>query len=85
MTAPLARALLYIGPAGDMLQARPGRQFALGIGMGILLLLLGPLWVTRFLPRPGAWMNRVKVVFGLVFLAARCCFIAASGTGASPT
>lgn len=68
MTAPLAGALLYIGQTGDMLQGGLA-LFALGIGMGIPLLLLVTVG-TRFLPRPGAWMNRVKVVFGFVFLAA---------------
>lgn len=68
MTAPLAGALLYIGQTGDMLQGGLA-LFALGIGMGTPLLLLVTVG-TRFLPRPGAWMNRVKVVFGFVFLAA---------------
>lgn len=68
MTAPLAGALLYIGQTGDMLQGGLA-LFALGVGMGVPLLLLVTVG-TRFLPRPGAWMNRVKVVFGFVFLAA---------------
>lgn len=41
--------------------------FSLGLGMGVPLLLLVTLG-NRFLPRPGAWMNRVKGVFGFVFL-----------------
>lgn len=68
MTAPLAGALLYIGQTGDLLQGGLA-LFALGVGMGVPLLLLVTVG-TRFLPRPGAWMNRVKVVFGFVFLAA---------------
>ena len=68
MTAPLAGALLYIAQTGDMLQGGLA-LFALGVGMGVPLLLLVTVG-TRFLPRPGAWMNRVKVVFGFVFLAA---------------
>ncbi|WP_022963443.1 protein-disulfide reductase DsbD [Halopseudomonas pelagia] len=68
MTAPLAGALLYIGQTGDMLQGGLA-LFALGVGMGVPLLLLVTVG-TRFIPRPGAWMNRVKVVFGFVFLAA---------------
>jgi thiol:disulfide interchange protein DsbD len=68
MTAPLAGALLYIGQTGDMLQGGLA-LFALGVGMGVPLLLLVTVG-TRILPRPGAWMNRVKVVFGFVFLAA---------------
>ena len=68
MTAPLAGALLYIGQTGDMLQGGLA-LFALGVGMGVPLLLLVTVG-TRFLPRPGPWMNRVKVVFGFFFLAA---------------
>ena len=68
MTAPLAGALLYIGQTGDMLQGGLA-LFALGVGMGLPLLVLVTVG-TRFLPRPGAWMNRVKVLFGFVFLAA---------------
>ena len=36
--------------------------------MGVPLLLLGTLG-SRWLPRAGAWMNRVKVLFGFVLLA----------------
>lgn len=68
MTAPLAGALLYIGQTGDLLQGGLA-LFALGVGMGVPLLLLVTVG-TRFLPRPGVWMNRVKVIFGFVFLAA---------------
>ncbi len=68
MTAPLAGALLYISQTGDILEGGLA-LFALGIGMGIPLLLVVTLG-TRFLPRPGAWMNRIKVIFGFVFLAA---------------
>ncbi|MDF0734269.1 protein-disulfide reductase DsbD [Pseudomonas entomophila] len=67
MTAPLAGALLYIAQSGDVLQGALV-LFSLGLGMGVPLLLLVTLG-NRFLPRPGAWMNRVKGVFGFVFLA----------------
>ena len=68
MTAPLAGALLYISQTGDMLHGGLA-LFALRIGMGLPLLLVVTLG-TRFLPKPGAWMNRIKVIFGFVFLAA---------------
>jgi len=42
--------------------------FAMGIGMGIPLLLLVTVG-NRFLPKPGAWMNLLKGVFGFLFLA----------------
>ena len=67
MTAPLAGALLYIAQSGDVLQGALV-LFALGLGMGVPLLLLVTLG-NRYLPRPGAWMDRVKAVFGFVFLA----------------
>ncbi len=67
MTAPLAGALLYIAQSGDVVQGALV-LFSLGLGMGLPLLLLVTLG-NRFLPRPGAWMNRVKGVFGFVFLA----------------
>ena len=66
MTAPLAGALLYIAQSGDMVQGGLV-LFALGVGMGVPLLLLVTLG-NRYLPRPGAWMDRVKGVFGFVFL-----------------
>jgi len=67
MTAPLAGALLYIAQSGDVVQGALV-LFSLGMGMGVPLLLLVTLG-NRYLPRPGAWMNRVKAVFGFVFLA----------------
>ncbi|WDY59595.1 protein-disulfide reductase DsbD [Pseudomonas sp. PSKL.D1] len=67
MTAPLAGALLYIAQSGDVLHGALV-LFTLGLGMGLPLLLLVTVG-NRYLPRPGAWMDRVKGVFGFVFLA----------------
>ncbi|PWB35744.1 thiol:disulfide interchange protein [Pseudomonas sp. SDI] len=67
MTAPLASALLYIAQSGNAVHGALV-LFALGLGMGLPLLLLVTLG-NRFLPRPGAWMNLVKGLFGFVFLA----------------
>lgn len=67
MTAPLAGALLYIAQSGNAVHGGLV-LFSLGIGMGLPLLLLVTLG-NRFLPRPGAWMNLVKGLFGFVFLA----------------
>ncbi|AIR91415.1 protein-disulfide reductase DsbD [Pseudomonas cremoricolorata] len=66
MTAPLAGALLYIAQSGDVLQGALV-LFSLGLGMGLPLLLLVTVG-NRFLPRPGAWMERIKALFGFVFL-----------------
>jgi thiol:disulfide interchange protein DsbD len=68
MTAPLAAALLYIAQSGDALHGGLV-LFTLGLGIGTPLVLLVTLG-NRFLPKPGAWMNRVKVAFGFLFLVA---------------
>ena len=74
MTAPLAGALLYIGNTGNVLTGALV-LFSMGLGMGVPLLLVGTLGA-RLLPRPGDWMNRVKVVFGFVLLGTAILFVA---------
>ena len=66
MTAPLAGALLYIAQSGNVAQGAL-LLLALGLGMGTPLVIAGTLGA-RFLPRPGAWMNRVKGALGFVLL-----------------
>ncbi|EPF1449005.1 MULTISPECIES: protein-disulfide reductase DsbD [Pseudomonadaceae] len=68
MTAPLAAALLYIAQSGDALNGGLV-LFALGLGIGTPLVLLVTVG-NRFLPKPGPWMDRVKVSFGFLFLVA---------------
>ncbi|MDQ7727680.1 protein-disulfide reductase DsbD [Halomonas sp. SpR8] len=66
VTAPLAGALVFISSTGDA--AMGGAVlFALGLGMGVPLLLVGTFGAT-LLPRSGAWMNGVKIAFGLLLL-----------------
>ncbi|WP_434985825.1 protein-disulfide reductase DsbD [Vreelandella zhaodongensis] len=66
VTAPLAGALVFISSTGDA--AMGGAVlFALGLGMGVPLLLVGT-FGTTLLPRTGAWMNGVKLAFGLLLL-----------------
>ncbi|MHC8410333.1 protein-disulfide reductase DsbD [Pseudomonas sp. Hz4] len=67
MTAPLAGALLYIAQSGNALHGGL-ILFAMGVGIGVPLLLLVTVG-NRFLPKPGAWMNLLKGVFGFLFLA----------------
>ncbi|MBU1345326.1 MAG: protein-disulfide reductase DsbD [Alphaproteobacteria bacterium] len=67
VTAPLAGALLYIARTGD-LALGAGALFALGLGKGVPLIIFGTMGA-RFLPKAGPWMNRVKAVFGFLFLA----------------
>ncbi|HHF0928424.1 TPA: protein-disulfide reductase DsbD [Pseudomonas aeruginosa] len=66
MTAPLAGALLYIGQTGSALYGGLA-LFALGLGMGLPLLAIA-VFGARVLPRPGAWMERVRIVFGYVMV-----------------
>ncbi|MFP3342775.1 protein-disulfide reductase DsbD [Halomonas sp. SIMBA_159] len=66
VTAPLAGALVFISSTGDA--AMGGAVlFALGLGMGLPLLLVGTFGAT-LLPRSGGWMNGVKMAFGLLLL-----------------
>lgn len=66
VTAPLAGALIYIAQTGDVVVGAAA-LFALGLGQGVPLLAVG-FFGPRILPRRGAWMERVKLAFGVVFL-----------------
>jgi len=67
VTAPLAGALIYIAKTGDAVIGGAA-LFALGLGMGAPLLLIGTS-AGKLLPRAGAWMNATKHVFGILMLA----------------
>lgn len=64
VTAPLAGALVIISTTGDALTGG-AMLFALGMGMGVPLLLVGTFGATS-LPRSGPWLNGVKIAFGLL-------------------
>lgn len=66
VTAPLAGALIYIAQTGDVALGAAA-LFALGLGQGVPLLAVGA-FGPHILPRRGAWMERVKLAFGAVFL-----------------
>ncbi|WP_449253371.1 protein-disulfide reductase DsbD [Brevundimonas naejangsanensis] len=66
VTAPLAGALLYIAQTGDV-GLGAAALFALGLGKGVPLIVFGTAGA-RFLPKAGAWMDRVKTLFGFIFL-----------------
>ena len=66
ITAPLAGALIYIAKTGDAFIGGAA-LFALGLGMGAPLLLIGTS-AGKFVPKAGAWMNAVKHVFGIIML-----------------
>lgn len=63
---PLAGALIYIGQTGDAWLGGTA-LFAMSIGMGVPLLLLGTS-AGKLLPRAGAWMDNVKAVFGVMLI-----------------
>ncbi len=67
VAAPLAGALLYIGQTHDALLGGVA-LFALALGMGLPLLLIGASAGT-LLPKAGAWMESVKSFFGVLLLA----------------
>ncbi|WGS84891.1 protein-disulfide reductase DsbD [Methylomonas sp. UP202] len=67
VAAPLAAALIYIGQTGDVWLGGSA-LFAMGLGMGMPLLLLGAS-AGRLLPKAGAWLNTTKSVFGVLMLA----------------
>jgi len=70
VAAPLAGALLYIAKTGDRILGGTA-LFAMGLGMGVPLLLLGAS-AGSVLPRAGLWMESVQRAFGwiLLFVAA---------------
>lgn len=66
VSAPLVGVLTYIGNSGDVVLGGVA-LLALGLGMGIPLLLLGAS-AGKLLPRAGQWMDVVKQFFGLLML-----------------
>ncbi|WP_152206885.1 protein-disulfide reductase DsbD [Marinobacter changyiensis] len=67
VSAPLAGSLLYISTTQDAV-AGGIALFALGLGMGIPLILVA-VGGRKFLPASGPWMNVVKAFYGVMLLA----------------
>ena len=67
VAAPLAGALVYIGQTQNVLLGGVG-LFALAIGMGVPLLLIGAS-AGSILPKTGGWMTTVRNLFGVLMLA----------------
>ena len=67
-TAPLSGALLYVAQSGDLFTGGIA-LYALAIGMGIPL-MLAAVFGNKLLPKAGSWMDKVKIVFGFILLAA---------------
>lgn len=68
MTAPLFAVLAFIAHTGNAVLGGFA-LFSMGLGLGAPLLIIG-LGAGTLLPRAGAWMDGVKVFFGVVLLAA---------------
>ncbi|WP_425857056.1 protein-disulfide reductase DsbD [Aeromonas veronii] len=66
-TAPLSGALIYVAQSGD-LWLGAAALYALSLGMGLPLLLLGTSG-GKLLPKAGAWMDVIKQLFGFALLA----------------
>jgi thiol:disulfide interchange protein DsbD len=64
---PLIAALTVISQTGDVVRGGAA-LFVMSIGMGTPLLLVGAS-AGKLLPRAGAWMDTVKNLFGVLFLA----------------
>lgn len=72
-TPALAGALLYIANSHDVVGGALA-LYAMGIGMGIPLLLVGT-FGTGMLPRAGRWMVAVQNTLGVMLLAAALWFV----------
>jgi len=66
VAAPLAGALVYISQTKDVVLGGLA-LFTMALGMSVPLLLVG-VSAGSLLPRAGAWMERVKQVFGMMLL-----------------
>ncbi|PCI61462.1 MAG: thiol:disulfide interchange protein [Methylophilaceae bacterium] len=67
VAAPLAGALIYISQTRDVVLGGVA-LFALSIGMGVPLLLIGAS-AGHVLPKAGGWMDAVRNFFGILMLA----------------
>lgn len=68
-TAPaLGATLAYVGTQGNWLFGA-SVLFAFAFGMGALMILLGAFsGLLTLMPRSGAWMQRVKIIFGVLMV-----------------
>jgi len=66
LAPPLAGALIFIGQQGDPILGASA-LFALSMGMGIPLLVIGTS-AGSLLPKAGPWMENIKAVFGVLML-----------------
>ncbi|WP_454780282.1 protein-disulfide reductase DsbD [Legionella sp. WA2022007384] len=74
VTAPLIGVLTYIAQSGNVLLGCL-TLFVLSLGMGTPLLLIGTS-AGKWLPETGNWMNTIKSLFGIIFIAVAITLIA---------
>jgi len=73
MSAPLAGALLFVSQTQSAVLGGL-YLFILGLGIGVPL-FIASVFGSRLLPKPGKWMDRIKVSFGFVMLMVALYFI----------
>lgn len=73
MSAPLAGALLFVSQSQSAFLGGL-YLFILGLGLG-LPLFIASVFGSRLLPKPGMWMNHLKVGFGFMMLGMAIYFI----------
>lgn len=66
VTPPLAAALVFVAQTGQVARGSAA-LFALGLGMGLPLVAFSVLGA-KALPRSGPWLERVKHIFGFIFI-----------------
>ena len=74
VTPPLIGALAYIAQSGNVILGGLA-LFAMGLGMGVPLIVLGTLG-GKYLPKAGGWMKTVESLFGFLMLAVAIWLIA---------
>lgn len=73
MSAPLAGALLFVSQSHDPFMGSV-YMFILGLGLGVPL-FIASVFGAKYLPKPGLWMDRIKIGFGFVMLMVALYFI----------
>ncbi|WP_336950903.1 MULTISPECIES: protein-disulfide reductase DsbD [unclassified Acinetobacter] len=73
MSAPLAGALLFVSQTQSAVLGGL-YLFILGLGIG-LPLFIASVFGSKLLPKPGKWMDRIKVSFGFIMLMVALYFI----------
>lgn len=73
MSAPLAGALLFVSQSHDPFMGSI-YMFILGLGLGVPL-FIASVFGAKYLPKPGLWMDRIKIGFGFVMLMVALYFI----------